>query len=194
MTTCFATANETFTDFFVSLIMVQRIAFILLSSFLLLGGDNYIEWSADRKLEWDDFRGPVDEESSFAAHTWSKISLGWDCDDDVFTFTAVAKFDKDQSWKRDNISPKLLAHEQLHFDITELYARRMRKHFQQVPDGCALSNEEVESQFNAILKDWRDRQKLYDKETAHSKNQAEQARWEQMVAGELKTLSKYAVN
>ena len=174
--------------------MLQRIAFVLILSVLLLGGDHYVIWSADRKLTWEDFEGPVDEESSYAAHTWSKISLGWDCDGDVFTFTAVAKFDKEQSWKKDNITEYLLSHEQLHFDITEVYARRMRKHFSAVNNGCNLSNDEVEEQFNAILDEWRLRQKLYDKETSHSKNKPEQARWEQLIQAELKSLSKYAVS
>lgn len=172
--------------------MLQRIAIVLLFSFLLVGGDQFIAWSADRKLTWEDFAGPVDEESSYTAHTWSKISIGWECDGDIFHFTATAKFDKELSWKREAITPKLLVHEQLHFDITEVYARRMRKHFAQVTNGCSLSQSDMEEQINAMMQEWRDRQKLYDKETSHSKNKEEQTRWELMIQGELKALSKYA--
>ena len=47
----------------------------------------------------------------------------------VFGSTAQATFDPNTSWVRNpkTASEALLRHEQLHFDITEVYARLMRQ-------------------------------------------------------------------
>lgn len=172
--------------------MAKTFAFFLCCMLLFAGSEPFIPWNAQQKLIWDDFQGPADEASSSKAYTWTKISMGWECDGDVFKLTAIAKFDKARSWKKDVLTPALLAHEQLHFDITELYARKMRAHFASLTDACKLSTEEVSAQGQKLLDEWNARQKLYDKETAHSKIKDEQARWEVMVAKEIKALAKFA--
>lgn len=157
-------------------------------------GERYLAWSTESKLVWEDFAGPVDEASTFKAFTQSKISMGWECDGSVFTFNAVAKFDRENSWKGDGLTDELLAHEQLHFDLAELYARKMRKHFSNLPNACNLPVEEIQAQGGKFLEDWGQREKLYDRETQHSKNRQEQQRWQAMVAQELSSLGRYAVN
>ncbi|MEY3443690.1 MAG: hypothetical protein RLZZ519_1971 [Bacteroidota bacterium] len=172
--------------------MTKTIGWLLFCVLFFTGGDHYIVWDATRKLTWEDFAGPADMETSSKAYTWSKISMGWDCEDGVFKLTAVAKFDKNRSWKKDILTPALLMHEQLHFDITELYARKMRAHFAALPKACDLSTDEVKAQAQQILDAWNARQLQYDEETRHSKEKEEQIRWELLIAKELKTLSKYA--
>ncbi len=173
--------------------MVKSLLALLFCLLFLSGGDDrYIVWEADRKLTWEDFTGPANEEVSSKAYTWAKISMGWDCEDNTFKMTAIAKFDKSKSWKKDVFTPYLLAHEQLHFDITELYARKMRSHFASLPDACKLSTEEVKAQSQTILDAWNARQLQYDEETRHSKDKEEQARWDLMIAKEIKALAKFA--
>ena len=172
-------------------IMMKTVVLLLFCLLFFNGDDKYIPWEAERKLTWEDFTGPADMESSSKAYTWSKISMGWDCEDNVFKLNAVAKFDKSRSWKKDVLTPALLAHEQLHFDITELYARKMRAHFANLPNACKLTTEEVKAQSQKILDAWTARQDQYDQETRHSKEKEEQARWELLIAKELKSLSKY---
>lgn len=174
--------------------MVKTFAILLLC--VLLGakvGERYIVWNAEQKLSWDDFSGVADETSEYKAITKSKISIGWDCTDKVFAFEATAKFDKENSWKKDHVTDELLAHEQLHFDLAELYARKMRKHFSKLPNGCALTTEQITTITQQIIGEWGDREDLYDKETDHSKNPIEQARWEKMVRQELEALQRYAL-
>jgi hypothetical protein len=172
--------------------MTKTIAMLVLGVLLLASGERYMEWEPDRKLTWDDFGGAPDNASTFKAYTKSKLIASWACEGDIFTFTAIAKFDKAGSWKKDVLTDHLLAHEQLHFDLAELYARKMRKHFSKLLDGCGLTTDEIKEQASAIQTEWEKREKQYDEETEHSKNREEQARWQQMVSSELKLLSKYA--
>ena len=118
--------------------------------------------------------------------------MSWDCNGNAFTFTATSKFDKENSWKRDVRTAELLAHEQLHFDLAELYARKMRKHFALLPNACALSTDEVAAQAREIQDAWGAREELYDVESEHSRNRPEQLRWEAMVLKEMAALAKYA--
>lgn len=174
--------------------MVKNLG-ILLVIILLFGqaDDHYIEWQQSRKLNWDDFQGPIDDESSYKAHTKSKLSVGWECDEGIFNFHAVAKFDKEVSWKADVLTDELLAHEQLHFDICELYARKARLRIQAFKNGCALSQEEVKAILKKNMADWEAYEELYDEESDHNRNREEQVRWENKVAAELEALSKYAL-
>ena len=156
------------------------------------GGERYIEWRADTKLTWDDFKGPADSESSKIAMTKSKLKYKWDCDEGEFKFTITARFDRGKSWKQGKITDHILAHEQLHFDITELYARKMRRFLTKLEDPCDLSSDEMKEKMTRILEKWDNRQKQYDRETHHSKDHPEQERWEQMIGKELSSLEKYA--
>lgn len=156
------------------------------------GGERYMEWRADQPLTWDDFKGPKDPESTKIAMTKSKLKYNWGCDEGEFKFTVIARFDRGSSWKRDGITDHILAHEQLHFDITELYARKMRKLVANLENPCELSSEEMKEKLTDVLEKWDARQKQYDRESHHSKDHEQQEVWDKMIAKELKSLEKYA--
>jgi hypothetical protein len=174
--------------------MLRSIGIFLFCLLFVAEGERYLEWNSARKLRWDDFSGEADATSSFKAFTKSKINMSWWCDGGIFTFEATARFDKGSSWKKDILSDKLLAHEQLHFDLAELYARKMRKHFRNLENACDLSTDELKAHASQLQSEWEQREKQYDNETEHSKNQDEQLRWEAMIAQELRALAKYALN
>lgn len=172
---------------------MKTVAMLLLSLLLLGGGERYIEWSKERVLTWDDFKGAPDEETTMKAHTHSNLSVTWGCDENVFKFGVVAKFDTEDSWKKATASENLLAHEQLHFDIAELFARKMRQHFDLVSDGCSLTDEEVGDQVREIMDAWSDYENKYDVESRHSLDRTVQAQWELKVKNELQKLKRYAL-
>lgn len=95
---------------------------------------NKIIWNQDKKLEWKDFTGVLDPNLFGNALTSYKIEIIpenvlVDAEDNIQNYenlTVVAKFYKDKSWATSR-TDGLLAHEQLHFDIAELYARKIRK-------------------------------------------------------------------
>jgi hypothetical protein len=157
------------------------------------GGERYIEWRADAPLVWDDFKGSAESNTDMLAMTKSKLKYKWGCDEEGnFNFEVIARFDRGTSWKIGNPDKELLAHEQLHFDITELYARKMRELLSNLENPCSLTTEDMKAELSEVQRDWDARQKLYDRETDHSKDKIAQAKWRQMINKEMKTLEAFA--
>lgn len=170
----------------------MRTIALLLSCLLLLGGEGrYIAWSATDPLVWTDFSGPVDEESPMTAHTRSRWEVTWDCAAGTFELKATALFDKEGSWRKSDAFADLLAHEQLHFDIAELYARKLRRHFALLPDPCAMDNDEIRAEVAEIREDWHACEERYDAETDHSRDREAQARWAAEIRQQLQALARY---
>lgn len=158
----------------------------------LTGGERYITWSAEEKLTWDDFRGAVDQDTRMQAHTASKLKFSWKCDKGELTYTVHAKFDRTLSWKKELQTDRLLAHEQLHFDITELYARKLKKLLAELKNPCVLPGADVKASAKNLRLEWQTKQDTYDEATNHGQDETAQAEWQQMIADELEMLEAYA--
>ena len=104
----------------------------------------------------------------------------------------VCHFKKKESWTRNTDSEQLLAHEQLHFDVTELYARKLRKKLSELKDPCSKGASKVQGIYNSNFDELHEYQASYDKQTKHGINKKEQAKWVETVAKELKELELFA--
>lgn len=151
-----------------------------------------IEWSGERKLKWSDFKGKPNRLSRNEALTDSGMSIGLKCDDRSSEVTINCFFDRNGSWAKDDRTPYLLAHEQLHFDITELFVRKLRKQIDKLGNDCKKLNEHIEEFYNENYKEFVQYQNDYDSESNHSLNKEKQAFWENKVARELEELKSYA--
>lgn len=101
-------------------------------------------------------------------------------------------FKKKESWTRTIESDALLAHEQLHFDATELFARKLRKKLSELKDPCGKGSVKVQGIYNSNFKQLHDYQERYDMQTKHGLNAKEQAEWILKIANELKELEAFA--
>ncbi|HSP39953.1 MAG TPA: hypothetical protein VLN46_00870, partial [Gillisia sp.] len=95
-----------------------------------------IFWEQDG-LTWEDFKALPNEESKFDANTNAGLSFSWgvkNTNGDIeLTYEVTSYFNPKLSWvKIDSDNDYLLKHEQLHFDITELHARKLRKKLAEV--------------------------------------------------------------
>lgn len=151
-----------------------------------------IPWSTERQLDWDDFRGPPQRRSVMVAESFTQLSYYWDCNGDEVEFSVHAHFNPRKSWVRGEPTTKLLEHEQLHFDITELYARRLRRNFSELDAPCSYPKEMISDHYRELMSDWRKTQERYDRETSHSLVRSEQKKWEEWVSEELAALQQYA--
>lgn len=143
-------------------------------------------WKADRPLAWADFTGPIDETSTFAASTHSGIDYRWRMNSQAgkmtFSFTVTSYMDKSKSWtKPDKQNDALLKHEQLHFDISEYFARELLKAFNSYTYTSNYRTE-INDIFQSLSKARHDMEALYDEESQHSRNKLKQAEWELYVA------------
>jgi len=173
--------------------------FIISILFLFVGSssnDETISWNDSRKLKWEDFKGNPNSQSDAVALTASGITFGYSVKTSGkrvidYSTTVKAHFYPKKSWylseKADN---HILAHEQLHFDITELYARKFRQQLERL-----VVNQNIKIQMNQIhvaINEALDKtQKTYDEQTNHSIIVEAQSYWENYIKEELAKLDQY---
>lgn len=151
------------------------------------------EWSAQRRLTWADFQGPPDVRSSAAALSSYVTSFDTECAGTVFVPRIVSRFLPKLSWvksqhllQRD--SANTLRHEQTHFDLSEVQARRARQELLALPSPCALSDDGFDRMFKRFGQRDGDIQQQYDRETAHGTDYRRQNEWQLRVEDWLRTL------
>jgi len=155
-------------------------------------------WSLKRPLVWADFKGEPPRGASAAAETAYTLLYGSQCRGQAFEFRVVAAFRPKESWvraamlKRPTDSARALRHEQTHFDLAEVHARRMRRHFAELIAPCRLSTSDLSDVAERMVREENAAQEQYDAETDHSRMPAEQARWDKDVTAQLSALVKYA--
>lgn len=149
---------------------------------------NEIVWNSEAKLGWSDF-GARPAGGHFAALTASGISYSYTAKQYSFEVEVYAVFDKDESWvDRDVATASLLVHEQLHFDITELWARKLRKAILESPN---INNEVLAALYDKHLSGLVRMQHYYDEQSHHSLDKDMQDNWEKGIASELVKLADY---
>ncbi|GAA3626193.1 DUF922 domain-containing protein [Flavivirga jejuensis] len=155
-----------------------------------------MSWNESYKLSWKDFKDVPDKDVSAVAITASGITFGFSVskeDDRVVGYTSQvhAHFYPEKSWyKKEQADAHVLGHEQLHFDITELHARKFRQRIEQIKVSNNVRSQ-LKKLHNAINKELSQMQNRYDSETNYSRNVDGQATWKVYIADELKKLSKY---
>jgi predicted secreted Zn-dependent protease len=106
----------------------------------------------------------------------------------------IAVFYPNDSWKRKK-KKGVLVHEQRHFDIVELFARKLRK---QIQSGTYKDYndlvEKIERYYDQTDRELDAYQDKYDRMTNHSRNSRRQAKWNSKVEMELDGLSDYKTN
>ncbi len=101
-------------------------------------------------------------------------------------FEVNAYFYPNESWyKPEQCTDNTLTHEQLHFDIAELFARKMRNRLRRTSFSDDVK-EEVRRIYKDILQALKDYQDQYDWETNFSRNLEKQLEWNQKIAEALK--------
>lgn len=153
-------------------------------------------WNESHKLTWADFKSQPDVSRDAVALTASGITFGYSLktfEDRIigFTTSVEAHFYPNKSWyKKGKANDITLKHEQLHFDITELYARMFREQLSKISvnQNIALQLNTLNNSINEIH---NATQKKYDAESKHSTDIAKQKQWEVFIAAELKKLDQY---
>ena len=154
-----------------------------------------IVWSASNRLEWKDFRAKPKPSFKAAAITASGITYSFSSiargSAVSAEFKVFAYFYPDKSWYKPQICDDfVLMHEQLHFDITELYARKFRKRLSEITFSLNIKNE-VNDVYTAVLEELHNLQELYDWETTFSINREAQVKWNTKITNQLEALSDW---
>ncbi len=149
-----------------------------------------ILWEPGHRLHWENFRATPPSGTPVAATTASGIAYRFsaleeggrmkvDCIVETF-------FYPESSWYRPDLANDIiLSHEQLHFDISELFARRMRQQIAAYPFTSRVKGE-MKRIYESVIREMRDFQRRYDRETDFSRDAAMQAEWNRMIASALR--------
>lgn len=153
----------------------------------------------ENALTWEDFRAEPDRNSTFQANTSAGLSYSWGIRNEngavTLKYEVESYFNPNNSWvfPESRGSEYLLSHEQLHFDITELHARKLRKKLSgiKVEDLSKDPRKELNRLYKNIETERNAMQLKYDRETNHSINREAEASWQIYVRKELKKYGKY---
>lgn len=171
------------------------IVFLLLSNFQW-NDEVVIEWSNAKKLTWSDFKGPIDRNSDAVAVTASGITFSFSVKESngrykSFNAEAKAHFYPEKSWyDKAQTNDHILAHEQLHFDITELHVRRLRYQIAKLNVSQSIKEQLRQLHRNANVQ-LAEMQNSYDVQTDNSRNVEAQVKWSLFVHAELQKFQDY---
>ncbi|MGK7394583.1 MAG: hypothetical protein ACNS62_08415 [Candidatus Cyclobacteriaceae bacterium M3_2C_046] len=156
----------------------------LLAGLLLLASNvlsqNLIRWQEDVPLQWGHFNG-APHDSSFAAASF--IGIDYQVLEKNFwtgriKLDVFATFNCDSSWvlpeKADEIT---LQHEQIHFNIAELYARKIRKMVDLEIRTTREFRKNFPNLYRALYLEYYDCQNQFEEETDLGRDLQAQQKW-----------------
>lgn len=152
-----------------------------------------IYWSEDRKLTWKDFKAPPPRYTEDAALTVTNLKNHYSSDYVTIDLEIRAIFKPLKSWVREEgKTDAILKHEQVHFDIVELFARKLRKKLLQASFSHSTFKKEIDALVKKHWEDCNEFQSDYDGETDHSKNAVKQKEWEEKVSRMLDEVKEFS--
>ena len=144
-----------------------------------------IAWSPENILTWEDFKGKAPDNDRAAATTASGISYQFSTSGSSgeieLDYLVSTFFYPNKSWYQPSLCDSLiLSHEQLHFDISELYARKMRN---RLASSSYTENvkAEVKQIYKEVLEELEEFQNLYDDQTNFSRDLEHQLIWNNKI-------------
>jgi hypothetical protein len=152
--------------------------------------EDLLSWNEFYKLRWVDFQGEPDERAKGDAGAAVQIKAKPFLVKKQIKYDVVALFNRSKSWARGQ-SPSLLAHEQLHFDIAELYARKIRKKIKELAARDVNDIKIYNAAINELLLESNQIDLKYDLETLHGGLSKKQAAWSEKVSNGLAELDQY---
>ncbi|MEM9991936.1 MAG: hypothetical protein AAF738_09235 [Bacteroidota bacterium] len=153
--------------------------------------EQQILWHSKRPLKVSNFRGSIEKRPAQAA-TYSMIRYYATTNplNGKARVIVESLFDCELSYfKNSDYDSWVLAHEQLHFDITEIYARKFRKAIVERMSSYSDFSKNHESIFSDLYKKLAIKQDEYDAEVYSDTTQ--QSKWKAWVATEMRSLEEY---
>lgn len=154
------------------------------------------EKSWGRSLSWNDFKGEpktnVHHEAASNMGVAMDYTWKWRNKQLNLKYKVKTVFNQNYSWvKSGKKSQKLLRHEQTHFDITEIMARKLRKFLAENKFKLKAVRSKIDEVTHILQQENKAMQESYDQETNHGNNSKKQQKWERHVQNKLTALQKY---
>lgn len=155
---------------------------------------NKVYWNQDSTLIWEDFQGIPDTSSQLSAYSTFSLPFGFTSDGEGEIWVTLKVFlAKKDSWViKAEENDLLLKHEQVHFDIAELYRRKIIKALK----NTSLTKINYMQKINDIINrywtnEYKSRQNEYDKDSDYSRNIKGQIKWTKLIKKEIQEYDDY---
>lgn len=151
---------------------------------------DYIYWSDEYELVWTDFEEIPERYSEHAAFSVVGYESSFNMNGQQYEAEIKTYFSKNESWSKSWIA-SLLLHEQGHFDLAEVNARRFRKRVKEAMEAGTISVSVFEEMSDEAMADLDEAQKAYDEATNYSMDYRAQLEWTEKIAAQLKSLEAF---
>ena len=185
-------------DFTLFMMMVNSITYLFLAFVTSVfspkpkeKAEELVDWKSNRPLTWSDYKGTPNPESDAAATTTTLVGIEYHIKNNSFSYSIQCRFSKNQSWGLHKTA-YILAHEQGHFDIAEIYARKLNQEMQEYIFNRRTYEKDLRKIYNKVMQEKEDFQNRYDKETRHSINREKQFAWLDQIDELLEETADYA--
>lgn len=150
-----------------------------------------IIWKQDSLLHKEDFKARARSNGPLGVSAVGLLLYPGENGGELL-FYVEALFIKSKSYLV-QFSEYVLKHEQIHFDISEVYARTLRKRitetdFKKIKNASLEINKLYQRTLNELLKE----ETKYDADTEHGINSAKQKVWNEDITQRLKELDTYS--
>jgi uncharacterized protein DUF922 len=135
-----------------------------------------IPWVSERRLTWEDYLCEPVKNTDAVASTSTSLGIAYQVLNSRLTYHITCGFSKKKSWGlvRTNY---ILAHEQGHFDITEIFARKLYEALQNYQFNRKSFKRDINQIYQSVVKQKEEFQEMYDGDTDHSRNRKIQYEW-----------------
>src|SRR5688572_11033505 len=164
----------------------------ILPFLVIMPDEDSIKWQKDRKLTWDDFKAPPQKIGSTAAMTTTHLGFSYNVTNGKITYKIDCRFEKNKSWGLVK-NEWVLKHEQGHFDIAEIFARKLNQSINEYQFNKSSFQKDLDAIYKSVVADKEKFQQQYDDETDHSRIKTKQEEWLKKIESELKQTNSWAV-
>jgi hypothetical protein len=157
---------------------------------------NCMVYSLQRPLVISDFTGPVEEQIPELAATFSGIGMGYSGKTQngqvVLDIVVTPYFDRSNSWfKAAGKNPRVLAHEQTHFDISAIKACELASAIRKASFTQENYSGLLDEMQRQNAKESNEEEATYDTETNHGTIEDKQLEWEKKIKEKVKETGCY---
>jgi len=147
------------------------------------------QWKEHQKLSWEDFKGSINamsDESAAATHCGIGFKVNSSETKGKPEVIVYNTFYTNKSWVRSDAKiASILLHEQGHFDLCEIYTRKLRTMMSNFDFHIADVKGSLMAIFSKVNDEYELRQQAYEAETIHGTNEVQQKKWLQIINNEL---------
>ena len=135
-----------------------------------------IPWLSERRLTWEDYQCDPVRNTDAVASTSTSLGISYQVINSHLTYHITCGFSKIKSWGLVKTN-YILAHEQGHFDITEIFARKLYQALQNYTFNRRSFRKDINEIYQSVVREKEDYQEMYDGQTDHSRNRKIQNEW-----------------